>query len=82
YNISFVQDGFKYTFTSNGNTWSWNYTYTGGADTAQSTTDYTDSYNQASTQSVSANNQASTSNVKAVSAPVQKTSSYSNYSAR
>ena len=82
YDISFVKDGFKYNFTSNGNTWSWNYTYTGGADTAQSTTDYTDSYNQASTQSVSSNNQASTSNVKAVSAPVQRTSSYNNYSAR
>ena len=82
YNISFVKDGFKYNFTSNGNTWSWNYTYTGGADTAQSTTDYTESYNQASTQSVSSNNQASTSNVKAVSAPVQRTSSYNNYSAR
>ena len=71
YDISFVKDGFKYNFTSNGNTWSWNYTYTGGADTAQSTTDYTESYNQ-----------ASTSNVKAVSAPVQRTSSYNNYSAR
>lgn len=82
YDISFVKDGFKYNFTSNGNTWSWNYTYTGGADTAQSTTDYTESYNQASTQSVSSNNQASTSNVKAVSAPVQRTSSYNNYSAR
>lgn len=84
YNISFVQDGFKYTFNSDGNNWSWNYTYAGGADTAQSTstTDYTNSYNQASTQSVSSNNQASTSNVKAVSAPVQETSSYNNYSAR
>ncbi|GGG93269.1 transglycosylase [Staphylococcus pragensis] len=38
YNISFVKDGFKYNFTSNGSTWSWNYYYTGGADTVAATT--------------------------------------------
>ncbi|PNZ70097.1 transglycosylase [Staphylococcus croceilyticus] len=88
YNISFVKDGFKYNFTSNGSTWSWNYTYTGGADTAAATTtqaapaqqsqatDYSASYNQGSNQSVSSNQQASHAQVKTVSAP-----SYSNNTA-
>ena len=60
YNITFVKDGFKYNFTSDGQSWSWNYTYVGGADTVATTqaapaaqsTDYSASYsNEASTQS-------------------------------
>ena len=84
YNITFVKDGFKYNFTSDGQSWSWNYTYVGGADTVATTqaapaaqsTDYSASYsNEASTQSVSSNQQSSNTNVEAVSAP--KTTSYS-----
>lgn len=84
YNITFVKDGFKYNFTSDGQSWSWDYTYVGGADTVATTqaapaaqsTDYSASYsNEASTQSVSSNQQASNTNVEAVSAP--KTTSYS-----
>ena len=96
YNITFVKDGFQYNFISNGKTWSWNYTYVGGADTASTTTqaaqpahttqaapatNYSASYNnQASTQSVSSNQQASHTNVKAVSAP--STSKTTSYSAQ
>ena len=78
YNITFVKDGFKYNFTSDGQSWSWNYTYVGGADTVATTqaapaaqsTDYSASYsNSASTQSVSSNQQSSNTNVEAVSAP-------------
>ena len=84
YNITFVKDGFKYNFTSDGQSWSWDYIYVGGADTVATTqaapaaqsTDYSASYsNEASTQSVSSNQQASNTNVEAVSAP--KTTSYS-----
>ncbi|WP_285490969.1 transglycosylase [Staphylococcus haemolyticus] len=84
YNITFVKDGFKYNFTSDGQSWSWDYAYVGGADTVATTqaapaaqsTDYSASYsNEASTQSVSSNQQSSNTNVEAVSAP--KTTSYS-----
>ncbi|UDI77430.1 transglycosylase [Staphylococcus taiwanensis] len=94
YNITFVKDGFKYTFTSDGQNWSWNYTSANGAaDTASTTqttqasqsaqtTDYSASYNnEASSQSVSSNQQASNTNVKAVSAPTSNTSNTSSYSA-
>ena len=84
YNISFVKDGFKYNFTSDGQSWSWNYTYVGGADTVATTqaapaaqsTDYSASYsNEASSQSVSSNQQSSNTSVRTVSAPT--TTSYS-----
>lgn len=88
YNISFVKDGFKYNFTSDGQSWSWNYTYVGGADTVATTqaapaaqsTDYSASYsNEASSQSVSSNQQSSNTSVRTVSAPT--TTSYSASSA-
>lgn len=88
YNISFVKDGFKYNFTSDGQSWSWNYTYVGGADTVATTqaapatqsTDYSASYsNEASSQSVSSNQQSSNTSVRTVSAPT--TASYSASSA-
>lgn len=84
YNITFVKDGFKYNFTSDGQSWSWTtltlveldtVATTQAAPAAQST-DYSASYsNSASTQSVSSNQQSSNTNVEAVSAP--KTTSYS-----
>ncbi|WP_415425264.1 transglycosylase [Staphylococcus borealis] len=88
YNISFVKDGFEYNFTSDGQSWSWNYTYVGGADTVATTqaapaaqsTDYSASYsNEASSQSVSSNQQSSNTSVRTVSAPT--TTSYSASSA-
>ena len=49
YNITFVKDGFKYNFTSDGQSWSWNYTYVGGADTV-ATTQAAQPLNQLTTQ--------------------------------
>ena len=65
YDFSFVKDGFRYTFTSNGQNFTWKYIYTGEADSQPSTQGYT----EGSTQAVSSNAQASNTNVQAVSAP-------------
>lgn len=77
YDISFVKDGFKYSFTSNGSSWSWNYVYAGGADS--------EFYSEGTSSNVSSNTQSSSSDVEAVSAPTtssssQSSSSHSSYS--
>ncbi|MEJ7170061.1 transglycosylase, partial [Staphylococcus epidermidis] len=51
YDFSFVKDGFRYTFTSNGQNFTWKYIYTGEADSQPSTQGYT----EGSTQAVSSN---------------------------
>lgn len=83
YDIHFVSGGYQYNFTSDGHSWSWDYTEAGQAShttTANTTAsaDYTTSYNKsADTQAVSQNTQSSNAQVKTVSAP---SASYNNYS--
>lgn len=81
YNYNFVLGGNEYTFTSNGQFWSWNYT-AAGAQSATSnsvqdvTTQATTNTNETSASEVSAQKQSSNTPVAAVEAP--KASSNSN----
>lgn len=81
YNYNFVLGGNEYTFTSNGQSWSWNYT-AAGAQSATSnsvqdvTTQATTNTNETSASEVSAQKQSSNTPVAVVEAP--KASSNSN----
>lgn len=74
YNYDFVLGGNEYTFTSNGQSWSWNYT-AAGAQSATSnsvqdvTTQATTNTNETSASEVSAQKQSSNTPVAAVEAP-------------
>lgn len=74
YNYNFVLGGNEYTFTSNGQSWSWNYT-AAGAQSATSnsvqdvTTQATTNNNETSASEVSAQKQSSNTPVAAVEAP-------------
>ncbi|MCM3519647.1 transglycosylase family protein [Staphylococcus xylosus] len=74
YNYNFVLGGNEYTFTSNGQSWSWNYT-AAGAQSATSnsvqdvTTQATTNTNETSASEVSAQKQSSNTPVAAVEAP-------------
>lgn len=74
YNYNFVLGGNEYTFTSNGQSWSWNYT-AAGAQSANSnsvqdvTTQATTNNNETSASEVSAQKQSSNTPVAAVEAP-------------
>ncbi|MCE5001008.1 transglycosylase [Staphylococcus xylosus] len=74
YNYNFVLGGNEYTFTSNGQSWSWNYTATGAqsatSNTVQDvTTQATTNTNETSASEVSAQKQSSNTPVAAVEAP-------------
>ena len=74
YNYNFVLGGNEYTFTSNGQSWSWNYTAAGAQSATSSsvqdvTTQATTNTNETSASEVSVQKQSSNTPVAAVEAP-------------
>lgn len=74
YNYNFVLGGNEYIFTSNGQSWSWNYTATGAQSATSNsvqdvTTQATTNTNETSASEVGAQKQSSNTPVAAVEAP-------------
>ncbi|WP_436862532.1 transglycosylase [Staphylococcus caeli] len=77
YNYDFVYNGFEYNFTSNGQTWSWNYQATGAQNSIQDVAaQASTNTNETSANEVATQQQSSNTEVAPVEAP--KASSNSN----